>query len=137
MRCYNILLLLMILSIGCSTTSGGKSARGNRNLIFAEEIERSAANLTTAYDVIRLLRPYLLESTTRRNVALGALTEDGKRIPIVDSVYLDGAYLGKVQSLETIPSDFIAEIQYLKPTDSHARYGLSTGGGGVFLITTK
>ena len=136
MRCYNILLFLIILSIGCSTTIGDKSARGNRNIIIAEEIERFAGMMTTAYDAIRILRPTLLESSSRRDISLLNVQEDGIIIPVEDSVYLDGAYWGKLRSLELIPVDLIGEIQYLRPSEAHIRYGFNDGGG-VFKITSK
>ena len=137
MRCYYILLLLMILSIGCSTTSGGKSARGGQNLINAEKIEQYVGVMTTAYDVIRVLRPNLLESSNRRNIHLRKLQESGENtLPIEDSVYLDGAYFGKVRKLEYIPVELIGKIQYLRPAEAHSQYGFNEGGG-VFEITTK
>jgi hypothetical protein len=67
MRSNYILLFLIIVSIGCSTSSGGKSAQGNRYLIIAEEIDHSAAVLTTAHDVVRILRPTLFNISQRNN----------------------------------------------------------------------
>ena len=64
---YYIILLLMILNIGCSSTSGEKLVRGGRYVIIQEEIERSGMGMTTAYDVIRFLRPTLMPCTMQLN----------------------------------------------------------------------
>ena len=136
MQYYNVLLLLMILNIGCSSTSGEKLVRGSRYVIIQEEIEHSGMGMTTAYDVIRFLRPTLMERSSRRDLSLLHVQNDGTIIPIEDSVYLDGVYLGKVQSLFSIPTEMIGEIQYLKPSEAQIQYGVSEGGG-VFKISTK
>ena len=132
---YYIILLLMILNIGCSSTSGEKLVRGSRYVIIQEEIEHSGMGMTTAYDVIRFLRPTLMERSSRRDLSL-LHVKYGTIIPIEDSVYLDGVYLGKVQSLFSIPTEMIGEIQYLKPSEAQIQYGVSEGGG-VFKISTK
>ena len=136
MRYFYVLMLLMIVSIGCSSTSGTKTIKGDRYLILAEEIERSQRGLYTAFDVIRVLRPTLLDKSVMDNISI-RLTEDRNLAPVVDSVFYNGAYIGDVQSLANIPVEVIATIQYLRPSEAGARYGLFTNGGGVFEITTK
>ena len=134
MRCFYVVLLLMIVSIGCSTTSDGKTVQGDRYLILAEEIERSSRRVTTAYDVIKALRPTLLDIFSRNNISL-RINEGIK--PVQDSVYLNGAFMGNVRSLADITAESIAKIQYLRPSEAGSRYGLATKGGEVFQITTK
>ncbi len=136
MRCFYVLILLIIVSIGCSSMSGRKSVQGNRNLILAEEIERSEGRLYTAHDVIRVLRPNLLDYSVMTNISI-RLTEDRNLAPIEDSVFLDGVYLGNAESLTYVPTESIVKIQYLRPLEAASRYGLFTKGGGAFEITTK
>ena len=95
-----------------------------RNIITAEEI--SQINESNAYDVIRNLRPHLLNYRGVR----------GKNVMIKPVVYLNNVKYGDIQSLYNIPAMNIKEIKFLSPTDATTLFGIGHMGG-AFVVTTK
>ncbi|HKJ92396.1 MAG TPA: hypothetical protein VJ957_04465, partial [Longimicrobiales bacterium] len=112
---------------GCATTRAGRPA--DPNVITQDEIQTVPAS-STAYDVVRLLRPQFLY---RRGV-------QSIRDPVDPSagilVYVDGVRVGGVDELKSIPSDQVQQIDRLNARDATTKYG--TGHGyGVIAVTTK
>lgn len=120
-------LTLMVALTGCATTQAGKP--GNQDVITQEEIQKTPG-ASTAYDVVRLLRPQFLY---RRGV-------QSIRQPVDPSsgilVYVDGSRAGGVDELKSIPSDQVEEIRWINARDATTRYG-TDHGYGVIAVTTK
>lgn len=125
-RAWPALLLAAVVG-GCATTPAGTPA--NPDVITQEEIQK-APGASTAYDVVRLLRPQFLY---RRGV-------QSIREPVNPSagilVYVDGARAGGVDELKSIPADQVEEIRWINARDATTRYG-TDHGYGVIAVTTK
>lgn len=118
------LALLIIWSLGCAA---GQRAHRDRYLITADEIA-SVPQAETAWDVIRYLRPNLLDRDTRRTTGVSG------GMPAL--VYINGSRSGFKRELKNISSAALAEIKYIDGYEAGGRYGQDSAGG-VFLITTK
>ena len=116
--------VLFLTSISCAT---GQRAHRDRDLITADEIA-TVPQADTAYDIIRYLRPNLLQRDTR--------TTGKTSRPVPALVYLNGARLGTREVLLTITSVGIVEIKYVDGFDAGGKYGFDSAGG-VFVITVK
>lgn len=110
----------MLLAVACASASQSGTARRNRNVITAEEIQ--TVDASTAMDLVRRLRPSWLQF---RGARVG--------YPVV---YLDGGRLGELSMLAQIQTEGVAEIRYLSASDATQRFG--TGhSAGVILVTSK
>jgi hypothetical protein len=126
-RAWPAVLLLAAFGGGCATTQAGRPA--NQDVITQEEIQQ-APGASTAYEVVRLLRPQFLYHRGVQSV----------RQPVDPSagilVYVDGVRSGGIDQLRSIPADQVAEIRWLNARDATTKYG--TGHGyGVIAVTTK
>lgn len=98
------------------------SSSGGRNLILASEI--TAANLEglTASDVVRRLRPHMLQSRADAG-------------PLV--VFINGAEAGAAAILRTISARNVARIQFMSGVEATSRLPLTQRVGGAILVTLK
>src|SRR5437867_6144538 len=92
-----------------------------------EEILASARNDLDLYEVIRLLRPRFLEGPRGTRSAFGATRTAAL------AVFVDGRRDAGVETLRTIRSLTVQEVQYLDPTHAENEYG-PTASGGALLI---
>ncbi|MBV6522174.1 MAG: hypothetical protein MNPFHGCM_02320 [Gemmatimonadaceae bacterium] len=104
-----------------------KPKSGGANLITQAEIEY--ANVGTAYDAIKRLRPRMLQ---RR---VGSSTDEGSAGEIV--VYLDEAKYGYPDQLNSIVATSIKEIRYYSPSDATTKWGTGHTEGVIQVITKK
>ncbi len=104
-----------------------KKIRRQRNVITAEEVA-TRPGLSTAYDVVRSLRPAWL---TTRGVTS---TEDPRAGGI--QVYVDGVSMGGVSELQSIGVDRIQQLRFLSSSDATMKYGTGNTSGAIE-VTTK
>jgi hypothetical protein len=98
------------------------------DLLTAGEL-RALHSLTTL-DGVRRLRPEFIRPTVVLN--------GGRPATVTPSVYLDDAYAGGLDALETIPLDVVEEISYLRRSRAFDRWGFSCRcDGGVIQVKTK
>lgn len=121
-----ILVLAVVAPLGCATPRSGTKPSAERDLLLAEEIERTSA--TSAYDAVRQLRPEWLRRRGRSSIQNPTAE--------VLVIYLDGTRLGAVQTLRSIAVGSIFEIRHLDGTDATTRFGTGHAGGAL-LIRTK
>jgi hypothetical protein len=110
---------------------GESTARGQRDLIVAQEI--TAANLEglTAAEVVRRLRPHMLQA--RADPQLG-----GTRLARNVVVFINGAEAGGLEVLRTISARTIARIQFMSGVEANNRLQeLTQRVGGAILVTLK
>jgi len=112
-------LLLLVTLVGCGTTSG--SARGPANLLTRAEIETSSA--TTAFELIRELRPQFLRSR-------GVLSIEDPSAGYA-LVYMDNTFRGDLEALRTILVVDIDEVRYISSADATTRWGTGHAGGVI------
>lgn len=123
LACFAVALLT--LAACASPGVQGSTSKRDRNVITRDEIARSPEH--SAYNVIRTLRPGMLNQ--RGNTSIANLDPG-----IV--VFLDGQRYGDVSSLDAMEAATIEEIRYLSAGEAQARFG--TGyPQGVILITSR
>jgi hypothetical protein len=92
--------------------------RSSSQAITIEELATVSA--TTAYEVVLQLRPGFL-----------------RRIPGTEPVvYIDGLAAGSTSTLSMIPVRVIAEIRYMRPSETMVDHG-SVHPGGVIVVRTR
>lgn len=116
--------LALAASVSSCASSGG-TARGTstRAVITAEEA--AATNQTTAFDVVRVLRPSWLQ---KRGVQSVRVTGD-----VV--VYVDGMHMGGPQALRQVHVNAIREIRHFDASSATQRWGTGHGFGAIAVST--
>jgi hypothetical protein len=107
---------------GSEARAAQPSSSGGRNVILAAEI--TAANLEglTASDVVRRLRPHMLQS----RADAGALV-----------VFISGAEGGGSEILRTISARNVARIEFMSGVEATSRLPVNQRVGGAILVTLK
>lgn len=97
---------------------------GGRDVLFAADLVR--AHAPTLYEAIVEVRPDFFDRRT-------PLERDGQRLPL--HVYVDGADMGDVEALRTLPLGPVTSVRYVPPGDAefHWLYGIS---GAAIMVTT-
>lgn len=129
MRISLSIILIIVLAgiIGCAGTGGG-GTRGDRYIMTADEI-RTVPQADSAWEVIRLLRPGLLERDKRRHVGMSA--------GMPSLVFVDGMRVGYKERLQSIAAINILEIRYIDGIEAGTRYGTDAAGGIFFVKTIR
>ena len=104
---------------GSAGGGGSPAPRRDSNVITAEEV--AGANASTAFAIIRQLRPAWL------------MTRGGTE-PIA---YVDGRKYATLQDLENIGVELIREIRYLDSRDATMRFGTGHTAGAIEVITRR
>jgi hypothetical protein len=124
-RTIAILALTMAI-VGCSSRGAPDRPDRERHLITAQEIDE--LNLSTAYDVVRHLRPEFLRS--RGTMSLRNTSGE------FAVVYINGMRAGGLDQLNAIRANDVDTIRYISASDATTRWG--TGHtGGVIEVTVK
>ncbi len=95
-----------------------------RKAITAQEIERSAAQLNTAFDVVNALRPRWLQQSHEVLDFPGSGADP--RVAMTH-VYQGGHDKGGVDYLKMIPADRVLTIRWLSTTEAGDEFGPSLG----------
>lgn len=91
------------------------------DVLTAAEI--APANVGTAYDAVKRLRPAFLMSM------LGPS-------PFAErAVYLDGVRLAGFQDLQLVPAAAVREIRFLNSVDATTRFGTGNSAGALVIVT--
>ncbi|MCH7783334.1 hypothetical protein IID62_09745 [candidate division KSB1 bacterium] len=124
---YILLITFALGIISCSSTSRTGSLAGRRtDLITAAEI--STTSTSSAYDLIRNLRPNWLKGRGQKS-----LYDQSLSYPVV---YLNGYKFGDLDSLRGLSSSDITVIRFLNAIDAAAKFGLNHVSGAI-LITVS
>jgi hypothetical protein len=125
-------MLLVVISLAlaaCATTTPNLDGHlipgiGGRDVLFAADLIR--AHATTVYDAILEVRPDFFD---RR-----ALLDRGERQQPLH-VYVDGADMGDIEALRTLPLGPVTSVRYVAAGDAefHWLYGIS---GAAIVVTT-
>lgn len=125
LRHFTILALAFAV-IGCSSRAAPDRPARQRHVITAQEI--GDLNVSTAYDVVRQLRPEFLRSRGTSSVR-----QSGGDFAIV---YINGMRAGGLDQLNGIRATDVDTIRYISAADATTRWG--TGhAGGVIEVTVK
>lgn len=109
---------------------GGEPSRPARiadrgqSIILSDEIAGTGA--ATAYDAVRLLRPFWL--VARGNSVMGREGED------MIVVYLDGSRLGGIEALRQVSARNVGSIEYLDSAAATLRWGAGHLHGAILIV---
>jgi hypothetical protein len=124
-----LVLLAGLAAAGCAaggTRSEEGSARSQPNVITEQQIVDS--NLSTAFDVVRSLRPAWL-----RQRPMSISNPEGAEV----AVYVDGARMaGGLESLRQLRAENLTRMEFMSASDATTRYGTGHMGGAI-LVTTR
>jgi hypothetical protein len=121
--------LLALTLVGCAPPSASARARQTHLYEISQaEIEAQLGKAGSAYDIVRRLRPSMLQSRGHEGPQ--------SRSPVWEAnssikVYLDGLRYGGVESLETIPANTVLEVRWLSATDATIRFGTGNPAGAI------
>lgn len=114
----------LALLIAACASSGGTSARVDRNLLTREQILET--NRQNVFEVVESLRSNWLRS--RGPSSLNA------RDAVVQ-VYLDDARMGGVEMLRNINTSLVQYIRWYDGIAATGRWGLDHGAGVIYVST--
>jgi hypothetical protein len=126
MRAQTIITIQCALGIlACTTTKSihNETGRSFRNHIYSEQIQLNAAG--NAFDLIRSLRPHWLWG---RGIKSIKYAEKSYAV-----VYVDGQRHGNMDSLSTIATDDISEIQFFSSREATFKFGLAHPGPAILI----
>jgi len=121
---------IVVLGVAaCASSSGGGSggAKGNPNLITADEISR--ASVQNAYEAVQKLRPAMLSP---RQVASANAQATGELL-----VYMDNNRMGDVEQLRQISASSIAALRYFSASEAQTKWGSGHPGGVIEVLTKR
>ena len=119
--------LMFIALLACSSQRLDSDLRTDPQLITENEVVASHA--TTAYELIRSLRPNFL---TYR----GETSFDRRTSRPYPNVYVDDQAFGQVSILNSIPRSDVASVRLYRASEAMTKFGTGNAGG-VIAITTR
>ena len=132
--CLTTLLALSLGACAVSRISTGSVSASNRFQISPTDMTPISLRVSNAYDIVRLLRPWMLtvRDRSRLLVTSAASPNDANGI----RVYVDDISLGGIDVLRDVPSNLVVLVEWVSAIDATTRYG---GGhlGGVIAVTTR
>lgn len=106
---------------GCTTASGSRAPRGDRNLLTQEQL--LATHQTNLYDIVEALRSNWLRTHG----------VDSFAAPTPVWVYFDDARLGGIESLRAVSPHAVTYVRYYDGVAATARWGVGHGQGVIFI----
>ena len=114
---------------GPDGSAGAGPQRGSSDEIVRAEILNDAAVFTTAYDVVRRLRPGWLMARGRPS-----FIDPNAGDPLV---YVDEVQYGLLDSLYRIPANDILRMVFIGAADATTRWGLGHADGVISIVTVR
>ena len=108
-------------------------SHGLRDEITVAEIGTVLLQASTAYDVVKLLRPRMLLKRPVSGVEKAPLLMPNE-IPGVH-VHLDDTQVGSIDLLSTISSQEVISIRWLAPPEASTKYGNGHLAGVIAVVT--
>ena len=109
------------------------SSHGQRDDITRGEIATMLKESSSAYDLVKRLRPAMLLPRTVTGVEPTAVLMPNERPGL--HIHIDDVRVGDVDVLRTIPAQAVASIRWLSPSDASTKYG-NGHTAGVIAVTT-
>jgi hypothetical protein len=106
---------------------------GQRDDITRQDIQAVLQQSSTAYDIVKLLRPEMLLRRTVTGVEPVARLLPNE-LPGLH-VHVDDVRVGGVDLLSTIPAGAVASVRWLSPSGASTKYG-NGHTAGVIAVTT-
>jgi len=106
---------------------------GQRDEITRKDIEPLLRQASSAYDIVKLLRPTMLLNRTLAGIEPTARVA-ANEMPGVH-VHIDDSRVGPIDMLETIPAQAVSSIRWLSPSEASTKYG-NGHTTGVIAVST-
>jgi hypothetical protein len=124
----NIFLSMFVLFVGLAACSTNRQVvHKDRYIISSEEIAM-VPGAQNAYEIVRMLRPSLLERDKARY--------SGLTPPLDALVYVNNSRVGPKKKLLGIANMGIMQIKYVDGIEATTRYG-TDASGGIFFVLIK
>src|SRR6266487_3206950 len=113
---------LLALAVGALVAGAplGAQQQRQKNVLTAEEIYHWKANMSTAYDVVSMMRPHWLKVRELSKLP-GRRDEPFQGTPV--NVYLNDQNMGSAEFLKTIPLENVLEMRWLSANETASRFG--------------
>ena len=131
--------LVALAAAACHQAAGPASARpatrsaGQRDEITRKDIEALLSEASSAYDIVKVLRPTMLLHRTVTGVEQTARVV-ANELPGLH-VHIDDTRVGPVDVLRTIPAQAVTSIRWLSPSDASTKYGNGHMSGVIAVAT--
>ncbi|GJG88154.1 hypothetical protein tb265_33350 [Gemmatimonadetes bacterium T265] len=129
-------VLAVAIALGLAGCAGHTASRQapqvDRNTITTNEI--ASANVATAYDLIRKLRPQFLVGRGQLTLdpSRAASTAPGSSSP---RVYVDEQLYGDVTTLRGIVTGAIESVRFYSGSSAQQKYGHDNAAGVIAIVT--
>jgi hypothetical protein len=123
-----LLPLVLLLLSACSSPRLVPSRGPDPQLITEEEVVASLA--TTAYELIRSLRPNFLSYR-------GETSFDRRTSRPYPNVYVDDQVFGTISILQSIPASDISSVRLYRSAEAVTKYGTGNAGGVIAISTRR
>ena len=121
-----LLAIVSAVVVACATHSAPLTAASDPSMISASEID--SAHQTTAYELIRKLRPQFLLSRGK----LSLLLSEPAALP---RIYVDDQYYGEASTLRSIMAETIESVRFYSAAAAQYKYGHDNAAGVIALVT--
>ncbi len=129
------LLLALVVMIVPDSLSAQKKKRGDRMRITQDELVEAAANVNTAADVIRILRPQWLNVSRGLGSNLGGSgSGGGVNEPVL---YIDDIRQPSLNELQTVKASSIVEMRFLEQNRAIQMRGPGHEAGAIEITTVN
>jgi len=121
-------LFILAAMLACASSRAGPRHGADPQLITEEEVVASLA--TTAYEVIRSLRPNFLSYR-------GETSFDRRTSRPYPNVYVDDQVFGTITILQSIPASDVSSIRLYRSAEAVTKFGTGNAGGVISIVTRK
>jgi hypothetical protein len=121
-------LFILAALLACASPRVGPRRGPDPQLITEDEVVASLA--TTAYEVIRSLRPNFLSYR-------GETSFDRRTSRPYPNVYVDDQVFGTVTILQSIPASDVSSIRLYRSAEAVTRFGTGNAGGVIAIVTRR
>jgi hypothetical protein len=117
-------LLMMLLSVACTSAATTRTPPRARNVLAADEIERSSVG--TLHEAIQLLRPHFLFSRGRTS-----LRAANSQLPVV---IVNSVPQANFASLRAISARDVQYVRFLSAPEATTRFGTGYMAGAIEVV---
>jgi len=106
---------------------------GQRDEVTRQDIEPLLSEASSAYDIVKLLRPTMLLHRTVTGVEPTAILMANELRGL--HVHIDDSRVGPVDILRSIPAQAVSSIRWLSPSEASTKYGNGHTTGVIAVAT--
>ena len=121
-------LFILAALLACASPRVAARRGPDPQLITEEEVVASLA--TTAYELIRSLRPSFLSYR-------GETSFDRRTSRPYPNVYVDDQVFGTITILQSIPAADVATVRLYRSSEAVTKFGTGNAGGVIAIVTRK